>query len=557
MIKIILLISLISNYLSSLSPDKNNAVLVKEYEIKCYRGLITYKIINSQTKKYFLLIKAYYISEYALFEEDIKLSYETYSNNDYYFNIKSNTVLYLVVQTYSEYCLSFKYMDTNYITLKENEEFLHPLVDFKTYIDANINNIYNKHVILYFQNINSYFYIYINGKKVRYSIKELYSFISEGKESKIRLEIPNQKVVVSIKYIAVTYTNISGDFFKCIYNSNYIQSFFIKPKTEKSYFFISFSNKNNELYQEDTLITDLNYNNRYSSTSSKHFILAKNIGCFQIYFLQKDYLLIEDKKSFNILNSQTYEFQIYNGDNEKKILISIYSSQSNFIKQLEIGGENQALDVKKENNKYLYNFSFIPKSLYYLEYIYLKIDFNLNSQDYITVTFEINEEKSVILQIFLYIVIIIIFICFVICCYSYLKKYIAKRKEEKKEEMKLLETNQLLEKSSFLYDLIKKDYNLLYQACLLCATNDKIPIINEDYEDNDNINTNENKNIKIDFIADINNEKYNSFMEYIAPKICTHFYHDSCLKKYRKKIDKNPEKCDFCKLYITVEMQKS
>ena len=35
MIKIILILSLISNYLSSLYPDKNNAVLIKEYDIKC------------------------------------------------------------------------------------------------------------------------------------------------------------------------------------------------------------------------------------------------------------------------------------------------------------------------------------------------------------------------------------------------------------------------------------------------------------------------------------------------------------------------------------------
>ena len=550
MIKIILLISLISNYLSSLSPDKNNAVLVKEYEIKCYRGLITYKIINSQTKKYFLLIKAYYISEYALFEEDTELSYETYSNNDYYFNIKSNTVLYLVVQTYSEYCLSFKYMDTNYIILKENEEFLHPLVDYRTYIEANINNILNKHVILYFQNINTNFYLYINGKKIRYSDAEVYNFISENKESKIKLEIPNHKILVSIKYLSVSYSNIYYDTFKCIKNFNYIQSYIIKPDVEKPYFYISFSNKNNELYNENTLLSKLNY----IAKGDEYFILSKNVGCFQIYFFN-DNFLIENKKSYNILNSETYKFTIYNKNFEDILSLSIYSSQTNFLKQLQIEKDNQILKIKEENNQYLYNFKFYPKS-YYID---LKINFNLNSQDYITITFEINYEKRkeethynwgvIIIVGIIVIFVICFFILFIIVgCYETMKEHKENKEKQKKKEMKLIETNEIMEKSSFLYDSIQKDYKILDKICLLCATDDKIPILNEDYEDN------VNKNIKIDFIADINNEKYNTFLQYITPKICTHFYHDNCLKKYG--ISKNPEKCNFCRIFITSENMK-
>ena len=386
MIKIILLLSLISNYLSSLYPDKNNAVLIKEYDIKCYRGLITYKIINSQTKKYFLLIKNYYISEYALFEEDTELSYETYSNNDYYFPIKSNTVLYLVVKTYSEYCLSFKYMDTNNVILKENEEFLHPLVDYRTYIEANTNNILNKHVILYFQNINTNYYLYINLKKIRYSSAEVYNFISEEKDAKIKLEIPSYKIVVSIKYLSVSYSNIYDNTFKCIKNSNYIQSYFIKPNKEKPYFYISFSNKNNELYNEDKILSKLNYVEK----GDKYFILSKNEGCFQIYFLEYSLFYIENKKSYNILNSETYKFTLYNNNFRDILSLSIYSSQTNFLKQLQIENDNQNLNVKKENNQYLYNFKINRKS----NFIHLIINFNLNSQDYITITFEINYEKK-------------------------------------------------------------------------------------------------------------------------------------------------------------------
>lgn len=107
MIRMCLFCIFISVSLNVLHPDKDNAVLINEKEIKCYRGTITYKIINSEYKKYFVLIKNYYIRSYELYDEkDNILSYETYAYNDYYFLVK-NKVLYLVVETYSQYCSKF------------------------------------------------------------------------------------------------------------------------------------------------------------------------------------------------------------------------------------------------------------------------------------------------------------------------------------------------------------------------------------------------------------------------------------------------------------------
>ena len=48
---------------------------------------------------------------------------------------------------------------------------------------------------------------------------------------------------------------------------------------------------------------------------------------------------------------------------------------------------------------------------------------------------------------------------------------------EKKNEMRILETNKLLDRASNLYDLIKKDYSLIEKVCLLCAENDKSPLL--------------------------------------------------------------------------------
>ena len=45
------------------------------------------------------------------------------------------------------------------------------------------------------------------------------------------------------------------------------------------------------------------------------------------------------QKSFNILNSKIYKFMIYckNSEEDSKITISIYSSENNFVKKLQIG----------------------------------------------------------------------------------------------------------------------------------------------------------------------------------------------------------------------------
>ena len=87
--KLVIFIALLS-FIYSLIPDKGNAIEITENEIKCHKGLFTYKIINSKNKKYFLFVKGYYIKDYDLYEGDIKLLYETNSYNDYIYSLKGN-----------------------------------------------------------------------------------------------------------------------------------------------------------------------------------------------------------------------------------------------------------------------------------------------------------------------------------------------------------------------------------------------------------------------------------------------------------------------------------
>lgn len=108
-----------------------------------------------------------------------------------------------------------------------------------------------------------------------------------------------------------------------------------------------------------------------------------------------------------------------------------------------------------------------------------------------------------------------------------IKEIWVKKKEKirakKKEEMKS-SVYQIVERSSFLYDCIQKDYTLINKVYLLFAKNDNIPILNK-----------LNQDYKI--IDDINNGKYKSFKWYIYHICCAHFYHNRCrVRNLLKKI---------------------
>ena len=57
MFKLFLLLVYVSLSFNYLTPDKYDAVLLEENEIKCHTGKITYKINNYQAKQYLLFTK--------------------------------------------------------------------------------------------------------------------------------------------------------------------------------------------------------------------------------------------------------------------------------------------------------------------------------------------------------------------------------------------------------------------------------------------------------------------------------------------------------------------
>ena len=139
---LILYISL-SLSLNELTPDRNNAKLIQEYDMKCETGTITYKINNYQTKKYFHLIKDSFIYEFELFGDGVysKLSYETSSKFDFFYLITSYKTLYLVIKNSNNYCISFKYSQNNFISLVSNKEYIYPVVAYSQDTEAKIKDV--------------------------------------------------------------------------------------------------------------------------------------------------------------------------------------------------------------------------------------------------------------------------------------------------------------------------------------------------------------------------------------------------------------------------------
>ena len=548
--KILIIICISFSLNDDLVPDKVNAITLDEYEIRCYIGTITYKINNYQNNKYLLLIKASSFTNYALYEEDKKLSYESNINNDYFYPINTNKILYLVAKTISSYCFSYKFTDSNYINLKNDEEYLHPIVNYETVVETTIRNLANKHFIFSVKNTRNAYSIYINGKEYRiYSSNEIISLIPKESEIKIKVKITTDIIVASLKYISASYSNITDDTFKYINNADEIQTYFINQKESKNYIFISFSNNKTEFYENDAPVKTF-LNNIFFFYLSNYFFMPRDKGYFQILYLDNSYIEIKDGDSFTIINSDTYIFKIDNdNDNNKKdnMKLEISSDENNFIKKIKIGNSYKTLNIKK-GTYYTYTFSFTPGILY----TYLYINFNLNSKEILNVYFSVKREKAdkdydwVYVLMFPLGVFLFIILYFV---YRFCRLKMKEKKEQKDEEIKLVEKKILLSEVSDLYSQIEKDYTLINKVCLFCRKNDVLYLEDNYYNNKEN-----------EFIDDINNGTFENLFDYITPKKCSHLYHEDCCKKNkikRENIKKNPKKCRLCDCFITLEnMQK-
>ena len=298
MIKITLL--LICLFFSlNLVPDKKNAHTLDEYEIICYVGTETYKIENTNNRNYLIFVRPSSIPNYAFYGGDIEISYSKKISNDYFYPIKGNETLYLVIKTYSSLCISYMFSDYNYIHLKNEEEYKHPIVNYETRIETEIENVANKHFIFFINYTTQPYDISLNGKRYRkFSSDEIISMIPEEKNMFVYLKMDIIIDVISIKYVSRPYEYINQDTSKCIVYQEDIKSYFINNATK--YFMLTFNDESKyELFKNNKPI-ESKINQINSLASNDYFFLPKLGSCFELLFLNKSHIEIKNGYSFKI-----------------------------------------------------------------------------------------------------------------------------------------------------------------------------------------------------------------------------------------------------------------
>ena len=502
----------------------------------------------------------------------MEIHYETNTDYDFFYPIKCTNMLYLVINNAAGYCISFKFSNSNYISLKNDEEYFYPIVTSNQYIETTIANVSNSHFIFYYDQ-NTYqiadYKIYVNG--IEYYIApytKIFSLIPKENDIKIKIVPAGQKFRAIFRYISVPYSNITSDTFYCFNHTKSIRSYFIKKsKQYYNYYLYSLSNNISEYYENKNRIYKLTDINKYFRPDHyDYFILLRDRGCFQVkYSDDPTYVLINYNDSIKILNSETYKFKFKCKDS-RKMKLSIYSSENNFINKILIDNNLQNLEIKNDNISYYYTFLFTTR---YVEAI-LAINFNLYYKEYINVYFGIeydddapssNQSENRSNYTALYVIVgIILAIIIAFAIYKIMPLIKRKYKEKKRDKQRLLIAKNQKELVNNFYELIMRDCTQLEKFCLICFNNGESTILNNNnklFSGLNNSNINELSNYYI--VHDINYEICRNFKDYITPYSCSHIYHKECYKKrpHLSKIFRLGERCPLCRLYITSKNLKN
>ena len=201
-----------------LSEGKDEYQKIEENEIECLSlGYKLYEINNQKNHKYLVLIKSNDISEYKLYDKNSEnlISPETKLFNDIFFYINGKSSLILYISSDNNKCFSFQFSEYNYLSLKENVDFKHPVIDLKTKISFKILDSYLANIILYINNINASALISFGYKS--YSKQKATSIVVEHTELNkenldVEIIIYGTNLVPSIKYEMIRkYVNNDGD----------------------------------------------------------------------------------------------------------------------------------------------------------------------------------------------------------------------------------------------------------------------------------------------------------------------------------------------------------
>ena len=205
--KYILISLFLLSFFESSNQTRDDYEIIEENKIKCFYGTNTFQINNPKQNKYLILIKSQNIDNYNLY--DAKFQIITSDNqlyNDIFYYIKYQSDLYLKIYSYNYECFSFKFSETPYLDIKEEQDFTHPIIDSGTIIKFSIKDTYKKKITLYLYNINSAVTVNFGSKK--YSIswnQNLIKTHNEMNENSLNIQIQIQdsqrNILPIIKYL--------------------------------------------------------------------------------------------------------------------------------------------------------------------------------------------------------------------------------------------------------------------------------------------------------------------------------------------------------------------
>jgi len=212
-----ILISLFLLFSFESSNQTSDYEIIEENKIKCLYGTNTFQINNPKQNKYLILIKSQNIDSYNLYDANFQIiTSDNQLYNDIFYYIKYQSNLYLKIYSYNNECFSFKFSETPYLDIKEEQDFTHPIIDSGTIIKFSIKETYKKKITLYLYNINSAVTVNFGSKK--YSIswnQNLIKTHNEMNENSLNIQIQIQdsqrNILPIIKYLIENIENKESD----------------------------------------------------------------------------------------------------------------------------------------------------------------------------------------------------------------------------------------------------------------------------------------------------------------------------------------------------------
>ena len=349
---IITLFGFLFDLILSYVPDIENAELINELDIKCINGYKTFKLSKQSNKKYLLRIFAHYTFG-DIYEGNNRLSYCNASSGQYYYSLTGKEDIYFAGYSSEGSCVSFLFLDTPYINIKEGEEFSYPALDsYSSKVIFMINDTLFKNISLYISipgsdgTITSYF----NNKEYSSGICNNcnLNYASKNNDTKVEIEINKYNVLTKIKYYKLrdNYEVIKEVDIKCLNGEEVYKLYNYKNK--KYLIKIEALSTFGDIYEGSNKLTYFDfYSGKYFYSLKGNEIIyysgysTKN-SCVSFLFLDDPYISIKE--------GEVFYYPVLD-DNSSKVKFTINNTYfKNISLYVNIPGNNGSI-ISYFNNK--------------------------------------------------------------------------------------------------------------------------------------------------------------------------------------------------------------